>query len=142
MRSMVTRTSRIVMSELSEVIGRSLLHRALCKGTSGRTRPVRMMPTAGSGLIGKPYYRRIRASRAIVQLSQLRRGRFPRRYLPGALFGDLEYQAGRGGVRQQATGGVGDVGLGCGRAAADIEGTAFAANLAGVLGHALDEADL
>lgn len=45
-------------------------------------------------------------------------------------------------MRQQATLGVGDVCFGGCSTAADIECTAFAADRACILGHALEEADL
>src|ERR1700694_3218342 len=55
---------------------------------------------------------------------------------------NLENEARRGGVRQQAVFRVGDARFGGRGAAADIERAAFGADRAGVLGHPLDEADL
>src|ERR1700688_4543054 len=54
----------------------------------------------------------------------------------------LENQTGRGGAGEQAALGVGDARFGGRGTAADIQRPAFGAHHAGVLGHALDEADL
>src|SRR6202035_2002978 len=56
--------------------------------------------------------------------------------------GNLEHQAGGGGVGEQAALAVADPRLGGRGAAADMQRAALAANRAGILGHAPDETEL
>src|SRR5260370_36494551 len=55
---------------------------------------------------------------------------------------DIENQAGRGGMRQQAAVGVGDARFGGGGATPDVQCAAFGGHRAGILSHDLGEAVL
>src|SRR6202035_3073114 len=80
-----------------------------------------MAPTAGSGLMDQAYDARDRVSCAIVHRCQA----VGAQLLCG---GNLEHQAGGGGVRQQAALAVGDARFRGRGAAADMQGAALAAN--------------
>src|SRR5665213_1420623 len=104
-RSIVTRTSRIVMSGLAELIGR--FPSASCR-----------WPGLCDELTSPPA--------ACPARSCNRVRRLVRSLLCG---GNFEHQAGGGGVRQQAALAVGDARFGGRGAAADMQGAALGADL-------------